>query len=103
MAIQKRKTTRLQIEMLDLLERSGKPLHDYELDGRVAKALLARAWASYGRDGVEITEAGRRVLQADGHARSASHTDGDTTAGAATRRGACDPKFCRTKPPARRS
>lgn len=51
--------------MLGLLERrGGGPLHECELNGRVAKALLARGWASYRHDGVVITEAGRQVLQA---------------------------------------
>lgn len=61
--IQKRKATPSQIEMLRVLEHSRRPVHDHELNGRVAKALLAREWACYERDGIVITDAGRRVLQ----------------------------------------
>lgn len=48
--------------MLELLDQYG-PVLDHELNGRVAKALLARAWARFGRGGIEITDAGRMALK----------------------------------------
>lgn len=49
--------------MLALLDNSGGPIPDHELNGRVAKALLARAWARFSRGGIEITAARRMVLK----------------------------------------
>lgn len=63
MSKQKLRPTPHQLEMLTFLDREGGPVQEQELNGRVAKALLARGWARHDNVGVEINESGRDILR----------------------------------------
>jgi hypothetical protein len=52
-----------QLKMLNLLDREDGPVDEHVLNGRVAKALLARRWASQDDAGVQISELGQEILR----------------------------------------
>jgi hypothetical protein len=70
-----------QVEMLQQLEKSQRPLPKSELDGRVVRALLARGWAAERKNALHLTDAGKAALQdaaqpVRGRRRSRTPTNG---------------------------